>query len=292
MFRVLFSASLTLAASAALASDYQPVEEKVIALEKRLDARIGVSIYEVSTKKGWSYKGNQRFPLMSTFKTLACAKLMNDADNNKLSLNSATTVTKEMLVTYSPVTAKQVGKNISLEKACEATMLTSDNTAANIVLEHIGGPSELTNFLRSTGDSVSRLDRIETKLNEGKPGDLRDTTTPEAIVQTLNQLVFGNVLSEPSKNQLKQWMIENQVADGLLRSVLPDGWSIADRTGAGGYGSRGIAAIVWPEYKPPFIVSIYITETDSSFDARNSAIAEIGELIFKSGHSNHPQTSE
>ena len=46
-----------------------------------MGARVGVSIYNVSTNELWDYKGNSRFPLMSTFKTLACAKLLADVDN-------------------------------------------------------------------------------------------------------------------------------------------------------------------------------------------------------------------
>lgn len=103
-------------------------------------------------------------------------------------------------------------------------------------------------------------------------GDARDTTTPNAMVKSLHVLLFGNVLSDASKTQLKQWMMDNKVSDSLFRSVLPSNWAIADRSGAGGYGSRGITAVVWPETRPPLIICVYVTQTKASFDERNKRI--------------------
>jgi len=157
----------------------------------------------------------------------------------------------------------------------------SDNTAANIVLQHIAGPAGVTEFLRATGDDMTRLDRIEPELNEAKAGDPRDTTTPNAMVRTLNKILLGNVLTEKASLQLKTWMEKNTVSDKLLRSVLPQGWMIADRTGAGENGSRGITALVWNTTRKPIIISIYLTQTDLSFADRNRVVSEIGAMIFK-----------
>ena len=185
------------------------------------------------------------------------------------------------MIVWSPVTEKLVDSSITLEKACEATMLTSDNTAANIVLKYVGGPGGLTEYLRSIGDDTTRLDRVEPELNEARIGDPRDTTTPNAMVNTLNKILLGDVQTEKAKLQLITWMQENTVSDKLLRSVLPQGWFIADRTGAGQNGSRGITALIWHEKRKPIIVSVYLTQTDLSFQERNRIVSEIGLSIFK-----------
>ncbi|WP_419831642.1 class A beta-lactamase [Endozoicomonas atrinae] len=257
-----------------------PVSELISDLENRYGGQIGVAVLDTSDQSLWHYQGNTRFPLMSTFKTLACAKLLADVDQQKQKLTTESLIERESLVTYSPVTESLVGQKITLEQACEATMSTSDNTAANLVLASIGGPQKLTDFLRSAGDSITRLDRIEPELNESHPGDNRDTTTPLAITNTLNQLILGNTLSDVSRAQLKTWMMGNQVADNLLRSVLPEGWSIADRSGAGGHGSRGITTIVWSKKRLPLIISIYMTGTNASFEERNQVIVKTGQAVF------------
>ncbi len=271
---------ILIGASISSYAQYDSVEKTIISVEKQLPAHVGVSIYNTETKKTWNYKGDSRVPLMSTFKTLACGKLLSDVDKGGSSLDKSVLVEKKDLVTYSPITENYVGKEITLAEACSAAMLTSDNTAANIILNNTGGPSELTRFIQGIGDHTTRLDRFEPELNEAKSGDLRDTTSPSAMVNSLNALLFGNVLSPQSTSQLKQWMMDNQVSDNLLRSVLPIGWKIADRAGAGGNGSRGIAAVIWSEKLAPIIISIYITQTNASFDDRNKAIAEIGKSIF------------
>lgn len=256
--------------------DSQSIEK----VESRVSARIGVAVYDTATNEMWSYKGDERFPMMSTFKTLACANLLYDSENEGLDLESKVRVESNELIAWSPITKEFVGKDISLKDACTATMEMSDNTAANIVLAGIDGPNGLTEFLRSTGDNKTRLNHIEPDLNHARPGDVRDTTTPNTMVKTLNDLVYGNVLSEASKAQLKTWMKDNKVSDGMIRSILPDGWNIADRSGAGAYGSRAITAIVWSETRAPLIISISLTETELTIPERDTVINEIGELIF------------
>ncbi|WP_240207495.1 class A beta-lactamase [Vibrio sp. CyArs1] len=250
-------------------------------IEQQISGSIGVSVIDTHSYKQWDYNGNDQFPMMSTFKTLACAKMLKDAEMGQLDLSVSTTIESNKLMLWSPITQELVGKPISVEKACEATMLTSDNTAANIVLDHVGGPQGITSFLRFIGDYVTRLDRFEPELNQALLGDERDTTTPIAMNKTLQRILYQNVLGNASQKQLKGWMQGNVVSDALLRSILPQGWSIADRSGAGQNGSRGITAIIWKEQRSPIFISIYLTNTKLSMAERNSVINEIGMHIFE-----------
>lgn len=254
--------------------------QSIQGIESRVSARIGVAVYDTAAKQTWSYKGDERFPMMSTFKTLVCANLLYDAEKKGLDLESKVSIKPEDLIVWSPVTKALADREISFKDACTATMEMSDNTAANVVLSGIGGFNGLTEFLRVIGDSKTRLDHIEPDLNHARPGDERDTTTPNTMVKTLNQLVYGNTLSEESRAQLKTWMMDNKVSDGMIRSIMPDGWRIADRSGAGAFGSRAITAIVWSETRAPLIISISLTETELTIPERDAVINEISELIF------------
>ncbi|HHF0504307.1 TPA: CARB family carbenicillin-hydrolyzing class A beta-lactamase [Vibrio antiquarius] len=257
------------------------LNEDISLIEQQTSSRIGVSVWDTQTDERWDYRGDERFPLMSTFKTLACATMLSDMDSGKLSKNATAKVDERSIVVWSPVMDKLAGQNTRVEHACEAAMLMSDNTAANLVLNEIGGPKAVTMFLRSIGDKATRLDRLEPRLNEATPGDNRDTTTPNAMVNTLRTLIEGETLSYESRVQLKIWMQDNKVSDSLMRSVLPTGWSIADRSGAGGQGSRGINAIIWKENHRPVYISIYVTETELSLQARDQLIAQISQLILQ-----------
>ena len=96
------------------------------------------------------------------------------------------------------------------------------------------------------GDHVTRLDRWEPELNEAIPNDERDTTMPAAMATTLRKLLTGELLTLASRQQLIDWMEADKVAGPLLRSALPAGWFIADKSGAGERGSRGIIAAPVP----------------------------------------------
>jgi len=47
----------------------------------------------------------------------------------------------------------------------------------------------LTQFLHSIGDDTSRVDRQEPDVNETRPANPRDTTTPEAMVQSMKTIL-------------------------------------------------------------------------------------------------------
>lgn len=276
----IFLCTALLSMSVSASATITELHNSVSVIEQRINGRLGVAVLNTKNQQVWAYNGDARFPMMSTFKTLACAKMLSKSANGNLDSSTRSLIEAEDLIRWSPVTEKLVNNTITVKQACEATMVTSDNTAANIVLQHIGGPQGLTAFLRKIGDDESRLDRIEPELGEAKVGDLRDTTTPIAIVTSLNKLLLGDVLSDIDKNQLKTWMQNNQVSDSLLRSILPQGWLIADRSGAGRNGSRGITAMLWHAEHQPLIISIYLTETDLEMTGLNEIIVEVGQLIL------------
>ncbi len=249
-------------------------------IEKETAGRIGVAMVDQASERSWHFNAQQRFPLNSTFKSFACAALLSKEESGEFNLTSTKTIAQQDLVTWSPVTKKHIGKALSYDRLCEAAITLSDNTAANAILEALGGPSGFTQFMRSIGDKATRIDRMEPDLNEGLPGDVRDTTTPIAAIQSLESLLLGSVLKSQSRQRLMQWMIDDKVADSLVRSVLPEGWKIADKSGAGGHGSRGIIAILWPQPDKPVFLAIYLTETNLPFKARNATIAKISKVLI------------
>lgn len=260
--------------SASAQSD--PILAAVHAAEQRLQARVGVFVHDTGSARVWSYREDERFPMASTVKTLVCAALLHQGTE---AMDTRVAIRESDLMEYSPVTRKRVGDAVPASELCAITMRTSDNTAVNGVLHVMGGPATVTLFLRSIGDKSTRLDRIEPDLNEATPGDPRDTTTPRAMARTLETLVLGSQLESGAKQQLTQWLLSNEVGGPLLRAGVPNDWKVADRTGAGGYGTRGVAAVMWPPEQAPIIAAIYLTDTEASMEARSAAIASIGAAI-------------
>jgi beta-lactamase class A len=273
---------LTLSGAPALAFDAAALEQAARAEEAALPARVGAAALDTGTGQLWTYRGDERFPLDSTHKAFACAALLARADRSEASLDRRVVIPAPAIVEHSPITQTHVAPDsMSLADLCAASIGVSDNTAANFVLAALGGPKGLTQYFRALGDATSRLDRTETDLNESTPGDTRDTTTPAAAVADLRKILIGDALNPASRERLTQWMADDRVAGPLLRAALPAGWRIADKTGAGGHGSRGIVAAIWPPGRAPVVVAIYLTETPARLDARNAAIARIGAALVK-----------
>ncbi|MGC4410226.1 MULTISPECIES: class A beta-lactamase [Rhizobium] len=266
---------------AAIPASGQAADGEVIAaakrLEQKLGMRVGLSVIDTGRGTVVAYRETERFAMASTFKSLACAAALSGGD---AVLEQTTRITKADLRPHSPVMETRVGTSLSARELCEITLRTSDNAAANAILKVLGGPAEVTSFLRGIGDTTTRLDRYEPEVNEATPGDLRDTTTPQAMAQTLERLLVGAALAPAARDQLDAWMSANAVADGLLRSRLPKGWQIADRSGAGGHGTRGVIAVVRPPGAQPLVIAIYMDGKTHPLKTRDAAIAEIGAAVF------------
>lgn len=256
--------------------------DKIKEIESQLNARVGYVQLDFSNGlliEG--YRSQERFPMMSTFKVLLCSAVLSRVDSGLEQLDRRIRYHQRDLIEYSPVTKEHLSEGMTVAELCNATITMSDNTAANLLLSSIGGPKELTKFLRKVDDQTTRIDRWEPMLNESLPEDERDTTTPEAMSKTLFTLLTGKALTASSRQQLIDWMEADKVGGPLLRSVLPKGWFIADKTGAGEHGSRGIVAVLGPDGKPSRIVIIYLTGSSASMDERNKQIAEIGALLIQ-----------
>jgi beta-lactamase class A len=247
-------------------------------LEQKHGGRLGVAILDTAKTKPIAYRGNERFPICSTFKYLAAAFVLARVDRKEESLSRRIPYAKDYLVTYSPVTEKHIGEGMTVGDICDAAVTLSDNTAGNLMLDSFGGPAGLTAYMRSLGDNVTRLDRRETELNEATPGDPRDTTSPIAMLESIQKLSLGDALSDSSREQLNAWIVANKTGDARLRAKVPKDWRVGDRTGTGEHNTANDIAVFWPPGRRPIIATAYYTQAPASADERNGVIAEIGRL--------------
>lgn len=246
-------------------------------IERQARERLGVAILDTGTGKRLSYRGDERFALLSTFKALAAGAILARVDKGEEKLDRIVPYRDSDLVTYSPETSKHVSTGMTIAAICEAAITLSDNTAGNLMLASFCGPAGFTAFMRSLGDPVTRLDRIETALNEAEPGDPRDTTSPHAVADILRKLLTGDALSANSRRQLAGWMIASKTGDKRIRAGLPAGWRSGDKTGSSERNANDVA-IVWPPDRAPLIVASYLAESDGSAEEKNAAHAAIGRI--------------
>lgn len=254
-------------------------------LDRSLGARFGVAMHDTASGVRIGYRAEERFPLTSTFKFLAAGAVLAKIDAGRDQFERRVRFEKSDLVAYSPATEKHAGgQGMTLAEICEAAVTLSDNTAGNLLLAAIGGPDGLTRFARTLGDEVTRLDRIEPALNEARPGDVRDTTSPAAMLGNLEKLLLGNALSSSARERLTGWLIANTTGDRRLRAGAPKGWRIGDKTGSGNNGTTNDIAILWPPGGKPVLIAAYLTQCDRDAAGRENAIAEVARILTAHPH--------
>ncbi|WP_245799197.1 class A beta-lactamase [Virgibacillus siamensis] len=253
-------------------------DEKFAQLENEFDARIGVYAIDTGTKQTVAYHPNERFAYTSTFKVLAAAILLKQNDIQEL--ERVIPYTKDDLVTYSPVTEKHVDDGMTLLEISEAAIRKSDNTAGNLLLEAIGGPDKFEQALRNIGDDVTQPERYETELNEFKPGNKRDTSTPKAMAANLKKVALSDFLSKNKRELLIDWMKGNATGDALIRAGAPEGWKVGDKSGAGSYGTRNDIAIVWPPNREPIVIAVMSRHNKEDAEYDDALVAKAAEITL------------
>lgn len=220
-----------------------PLDERISALERRHNARVGLFASDLAAGRTAEYRADDMFAMCSTFKTYAAASVLQRCDRGELRLTDQAFVDPDSILPNSPVTELAAGHAMSLGDLCAAALQRSDNCAANLLLTTIGGPPAITAFARSIGDEWTRLDRWEIELNTALPGDPRDTSTPRALAGGYRTLLTGTVLTASSRQQLEDWMRGNSTSS--MRAGLPAGWTSADKTGSGDYGTTNDIGIAY-----------------------------------------------
>ena len=221
--------------------------------------------------------------MCSTFKWALAAVQMIIVQEGGPHLGEPRRFNEPDLLEYAPVARAHRARGwLTIEEACEGAVKLSDNTAANLLLEIQGGPAGFTQYLRAHGDGVTRLDRYEIELNDVPPGDMRDTTTPDAMARTLKRFLLDDgVLTPAHRAQLIGWMEASPTGLARLRAGFPADWRVADKTGTwnGENNATNTVAIVWPPNGAPIIVAAYLHRSAVSADERNAAHAEIARII-------------
>lgn len=182
---------------------------------------------------------------------------------------------------HSPVTGMHLTDGMTVSALCRAAITVSDNTAVNLLSAILGGPAQVTAFVRTLGDPDTRLDRTEPDLNVTGPGDERDTTKPSRMTADLRALVLGGALSDPMRERLTAWLIGNTTGDRQIRAGLPAGWGVGDKTGSGAHAESNDVAVVWPHGRAPLLIAIYTAPPDPASTAGVPMIAEATRLAVR-----------
>lgn len=260
-------------------SDTPATLAALMRIEQELGGRLGVFVLDTGSGAQLSYRGDERFPLCSTFKVVLAAAILQRSMQDSTLLQRRIRYQKSDLISHSPICAQHLDSGMTVDALCAATIQYSDNAAANLLMKILGGPPAVTAFARSIGDRTFRLERWETELNSAIPGDPRDTTTPAAMVRTLQRTVLGEALNAAQRQRLQTWLLGNTTGGARIRAGVPAPWRVGDKTGTGAYGTAHDVAVLWRPQQAPLVLAIYTHHDDAQAPANNAAIARAARAV-------------
>lgn len=254
------------------------------AIEKARSGRIGVAALDLESGQMLGHRHTERFAMCSAFKWILGGVVLLRVDKGEEDLSRQINITEADMIFHAPTSKAAVGSSLSIEMLCAATIKNSDNPAANLLLDTMGGPQGFTQMLRDIGDETTRLDRYELELNENRPGDPRDTTTPEAMVRLMQRFVFGDILKPASRTFLKDWMLAATTGQKRLKAGVPEGWSLGHKTGTSQQNASNDVGFMLPpdtmDRAPILIISF--SDGPAPFSAESDlAHANVAAEVFR-----------
>ncbi|MBT1674860.1 class A beta-lactamase [Curtobacterium flaccumfaciens pv. flaccumfaciens] len=241
------------------------------ALERRYDARLGVAAIDTGSGRTIAHRAGERFAFASTVKVFIAAAVLDassDAD-----LMTVVHYDRGDLLEYAPVTSEHVDTGMTVRELVDAALRSSDNTAANLLVERLGGPEAVERWLRGIGDRTTSVDRVEPDLNEATPGDRRDTTTPEQFAADLRTVLLGDVLDAADRRVLRDAMLGNTTGDATIRAGVDPSWQVADKTGTASYGVRNDIAVVTPPGREPIVLVVMTSRAVPGAEPSDALVA-------------------
>ncbi|RZS57753.1 beta-lactamase class A [Microcella putealis] len=246
------------------------VDDDLSSLEAAYDARVGVYALDTGSGDRVAYRADERFAYASSIKAVLAAAILQEVDD----LDRVVSYGADALVANSPETEANLATGMSIRDLAEAAVRVSDNAATNLLLAELGGPAAFGELLASLGDTTTEPARTEPALNEATPGDTRDTSTPRALVETLRAYALGDALPDDRRALLIDWMTGNATGDTLIRAGAPADAVVADKSGAGGYGTRTDIAVVWPAEGDPIVIAVLSSRAEAGAERDDQLVAD------------------
>ena len=201
-------------ASAAASPNLRSLEQQLSSLVASTPGDVGVAALDLRTGELVSINGSEPFPMASTVKIAIAANYLAQVEHGRRSLNDTI-------------------RGQSASKLMEAMIIRSDNHATDVLLADLGGPATVQAWLSQNKLGGLRIDRNIAQLLRAKRDlrDIRDSSTPEAMVDLLSRLDKGKLLNPWSRAHLLGLMSRCKTGKNRIRGMLPFGTHVENKTG-------------------------------------------------------------
>ncbi|WP_411287877.1 class A beta-lactamase [Phenylobacterium sp.] len=287
-------------------------------------AQLGLGLTNLESGEHWTLNGDRRFPMQSVFKLALGAAALAEVDARRLTLDRPFVLEEEQLSPqHSPIAAAWPGRrDYTARELLVAAVSDSDNTAADVLMKHIGGPGAVTAWLQGRKINEIRIDRYEREMQPEVYGmasfraawrspagfaaaraavppaqrmaaaraymaDPRDTATPRNMLDFLTLLNAGELISPVSTRLLLQILTDTQRGADRLKAGFPNGTTFAHKVGTSGT-DQGLntafndVGIFTLPDKRSYAVALFMSGSTLDENARSALFADIGQALASS----------
>jgi len=204
-----------------------------------------VSIYAKNLQTGATYdlNGSNRVNTASTIKLPILIAVFTAEHEGRVRWTDTSELTKQNKVTGSGVLQEMSdGTRVPLRDLIRYMMLLSDNTATNLVLDHVPG-NDVNATMAKLGikDTRSLRKILKGSTPEGVSDAGRDpvnakfgigVATPREMANLLERLYRGEIVSKEASAEMIEIMKKQMWRDGMPRGFDSAGVEVADKPGA------------------------------------------------------------
>lgn len=258
----------------------------VVTAVPQVDATVGMSALHVESGRAISERGTESFPMGSVYKFPIALEILRLLDDGTLTIEQQVRVLPaEFAPGWSPLREAADGKAVThtVGELLVYMLRDSDNTASDVLLRLSGGPISITRRMRELGLRGIRVDRTEAAIArdidvpDGKANywtDPRDTSTPDAMVSLLLKFLRNEVgLSKGSHALAMRLMTETTTGPKRIKSILPEGASLAHKTGTMPGVANDVGIIAMPDGRHVIVAIFTKGQATTPFAEIEAAIA-------------------
>jgi beta-lactamase class A len=274
--RAIFAALMLMLGACADSSAPRTIANELEVLDARTDGVLGVCISDSGRVS--CVNGDRPFPMQSVMKLLVAMAALDAVDRGRFGINEPVVLRREDLSLFVQPLSQRIdadGYDTYFGDLIFHAVTQSDNAATDFIINALGGPAAVQDFITRSGVEGVRFDRDERRLQteilglewrdeftdpnvlnraiaavpedvrdasyQAYRADIRDTATPRAMMQLLQRLSDGALLSDHSTHFLLETMDATTTGPDRLKAGAPPGWSVAHKTGSSATW-RGLAA--------------------------------------------------
>ena len=257
--------------------------QRLKTLSESAGGDIGVAVVHVESGRMADFEGMKELPLYSVYKLPLAVTVLLEVEKKTLSLEKKVRVTPDDVAPGSQFNTdlwrQPVEKTVA--ELLEFSIVRSDNTSSDKLLELIGGPAGVSERMRAFG--FSHIDIKYSSREFAAHRDKPNRATASDLAQLLAKLQKGELLQQPQFSLLFGFMERARTGgERRLRANLPAGTQVAEKTGTGDNTTNDVGLITLPEGKGHLAMAVLIDGAKISTEAQEKLIAELARAAYDS----------